>query len=142
MAGKPGMGRTLPVTVPLDASPHDNLLALVDGRSLPVRAVNAAYAAIMSDLGGEQNVAYTVRSLALRGANIEVWISSVEARLLSGERADPDLLRSFLHASNVLHGLYRTIGLKRKPKDIPTLQEFLAQRAEETEQQPEPPDDE
>lgn len=138
MSGQRGMKASRPSAVPSDASPHDNLLDLVDGRSLPVRAVNAAYAAIMSDLGGEQNVAYTARSLALRGANIEVWISSVEARLLSGEKADPDLLRSFLHASNVLHGLYRTIGLKRKPKDIPTLQEFLAGHAE---QQPEEPTD-
>jgi hypothetical protein len=120
------MGRTLPVTVPPDASPHDNLLALVDGRSLPVRAVNAAYGAIMADLGGEQNVAYTVRSLALRGANIEVWISTVEARLLSGEKADADLLRSFLHASNVLHGLYRTIGLERRAHDAGDIAGILA----------------
>lgn len=137
MSGKPNMGRTLPVTVPLDASPHDTLLALVDGRSLPVRAVNAAYGAIVSDLGGESNMAYAERSIALRAANVETWLASVEARLLGGEKADPDLLRSYLHGNNVLLGLYKTIGLKRRAKEVPSLQEFLRQRAE----QPEEPTD-
>lgn len=125
MSGKTGMRASLPPAIPPDASPHDNLLALVDGRSLPVRAVNAAYGAIMSDLGGDQNVPYAVRSLALRAANVETWLASVEARLLSGEKADPDLLRSYLHGNNVLLGLFKTIGLKRKPKDVLTLSDVL-----------------
>lgn len=138
MSGQRGMKASRPPAVPLDASPHDNLMALVDGRSLAARAVRAAYAAIMADIGGEENAAYTVRSLALRGANIEAWIASVEARLMAGAQPDPDLLRSFLHASNVLHGLYRTIGLRRVPKEIPDLQTYLRQKA--AEEQQEPPD--
>ena len=130
MSGKPGMGRTLPVTVPPDASPHDNLLDLVDGRCLPVRAINAAYAAIMSDLGGESNMAYAERSIALRAANVETWIASVEARLLSGEKADADLLRSYLHANNVLLGLFKTIGLKRRAREL-SLADVLNGKPEE-----------
>lgn len=117
MAGKTGMKASRPSAVPPDASPHDNLLALVDGRSLPARAVNGAYGAIMIDLGGEQHVSYILRSLALRAANVQTWLASVEARLLSGEKADADLLRSYLHANNVLLGLFRTIGLERRAHD-------------------------
>lgn len=126
MSGARGMKASKPPAVPPAASPHDNLLDLVDGRSLPVRAVRAAYAAVMADLGGEQRVSYAMRSLALRAANVETWLASVEARLLGGEKADADLLRSYLHGNNVLLGLYKTIGLRRVPKEIPSLQEFLS----------------
>ena len=141
MAGKEGMRRSLPLRVPEGASPCDSLFSLVDGRSLPVRAVNAAYAAIMRDIGGEENASYARRSLVLRAANVETWLASVESRLLAGEPASADLLKSYLHANNTYLGLLRAVGLDRKPKEIPSLQEFLRQRAEEQDQPEKSPDE-
>lgn len=126
MAGTKGMTSTLPRDVPTDALPGDDLLAQLDLRSAPAKAIRARVSAITGDLGGADSLSHAQRSLVTRAANLETIITNREARLLSGElKDDDDFLKGYLQSVALLCQLYRTLGVKRQARDLPGLRDVL-----------------
>lgn len=139
MSGKPGQKPSKPLTVPPDAPPGADVLSLVDGRSLPARDLRRRAAELYADLGGSDVMSHAQQSLVLRSVSLETFIASREAHLLkTGFKVDDEFMRVQLQAVGMLLQLYRTIGLKRRPKDIPDLQTYLRQKAAEKAAQQQP----
>lgn len=135
MAGKHGQKPTKPVGLSIAASPGDDVLALVDGRSLPARDLRRRVAELAADLGGADRMSHAQQSLVLRAANLETFIATREAHLLkNGFKVDDDFMRIQLQAVGMLLQLYGKIGLKRVPKEIPTLEQHLARKIAEKQQ--------
>lgn len=144
MSGKRGMTSDKPAAPPADARPGDDLTALLDGRRRWLKAGRAREQERMTDLGGADQLSAAQRSLIRRLVNVELWIEATEARILGGPAADDDeLITLWLTAVKTHMLLSSRLGLQRKARDVPTLQEYLAHKAQEAQQptQPEEPHD-
>jgi hypothetical protein len=126
-----------PATPPADARPGDDLTTLLDGRRRWLKAGRAREQERSADLGGADQLSAAQRSLIRRLVNVELWIEATEARILGGSAADDDeLVTLWLMAIKVHMQLSVRLGLKRRAKDVPTLQDYLRQKAAEKEQEP------
>ena len=134
MSGKRGMTSNKPAAPPADARPGDDLSALLDGRRRWLKAGRAREQERSTDLGGADQLSAAQRSLIRRLVNVELWIEATEARVLGGPAADDDeLVTLWLMAVKVHMQLSCRLGLKRRAKDIPTLQDYLRQKSLEKE---------
>jgi hypothetical protein len=139
MSGKPGQKPTKPLTIPATARPGDNMLDLLDGRSLAARYLRRNLGELYADQGGVEQLSHGERSGFLRIANLETFIATREAHLLKTSfKVDDEFMRVQLQAVGMLLQLYRTFGIKRRPKDVPDLQTYLRQKAAEKAAQQEP----
>ncbi len=136
MAGKTGMQATQPTAPPERFEP--GFIARTDMRYALPKLLRERLRALCTDLGGEAALSYQERSLAERLIHLEWQIGEWEALARDGKPVDQ---ARYLHAVNAMNGLVRSLGLKRRAKEVPSLQEFLRQRAEEQDQ-PESPTDE
>lgn len=129
---KPKAERNALALLPADIRPGDDVLSLVDGRSLPARDLRRRVAELYADLGGADVMSHAQQSLVLRVANLETFIATREAHLLkTGFKVDDEFMRVQLQAVGMLLQLYSKIGLKRVPKEVPSLQQYLAEKARE-----------
>ena len=128
MSGQPGQQPTKPLAVnPEGVRPGDDLLEQLDGRSLPARLYRERLGELYSDLGGEDALSYAQRSVARRAINMELWLQAVELRLMQGE--DISLVLSpYMQGISTLLAIYRLLGLKRRPKEVPDLHDYLRQK--------------
>ncbi|MET3967229.1 hypothetical protein ACT4MK_17815 [Bradyrhizobium barranii] len=102
-------------------------LADLDGRTRAAQAVKQTIGAIVSDLGGEQNISTAEHQLIERAAVTGAMCESLAARWLLGEPADPAL---FATLSNAERRLLETVGLRRRARDAtPSLREYLTSKA-------------
>ena len=100
----------------------------LDGRTAVAVDMRARWQQMTADLGGEDRLSYAQRSLAERALWVEYWIAQQERILADGGEAD---IGRMTQATNSLLGLYRTLGIERRAKDVtPDLQTYLRQRAE------------
>lgn len=130
MSGRKGMKSTkLAAPPPADQRPDSDWGQLMDRRCAPFRAMQANLTALVSDLGGDPS--YAERSLAHRAICVEAWLAAREAEMAEGQAVE---IGAYLQAVNVLVGLYRTLGTRRRSKPVPDLHTYLAAKAE----QPEP----
>lgn len=134
MSGKPGQRPSQPTTPPERFEP--GFIATTDMRFALPKLLRARLQELVGDLGGADALSYQERSLAERLIHLEWQIGEWEALARDGKPVDH---ARYLHAVNALNGLVRSLGLKRRAKPVPTLAEFLADRAE---QPPEEPTDE
>jgi hypothetical protein len=98
-------------------------LQRLDKRTKVARAVLARIAELESDAGGVESLSAARRSLIRHAAWLDALIDSHELRLASGEQVDAGALTQLL---NSLLGLYRLVGLERRPKRVQSLHEYLA----------------
>lgn len=94
----------------------------LDGRTVVARTLRARLGEIMGDLGGEEQLSHAQRSLARRAVWLESWLETQEAAAAEGEQVD---IGRQVQALNALIGLWRTLGLERRQKNAPSLQEYL-----------------
>ena len=100
----------------------------LDGRTAVAVDMRARWQQMTADLGGEDRLSYAQRSLVERALWIEFWIAQQERILADGGEAD---IGRMTQATNSLLGLYRTLGLERRARDVtPSLSQYLAQKAE------------
>ena len=98
----------------------------------------------LSDLGGQDNVSEAERSIVRRAAVLTVELERIEARFAVNEGSDDDLDLYQRTAGN-LRRLLESVGLERRPRDIETLEHYLANRPADSESAsvaeagPEPP---
>ena len=102
----------------------------LDRRTRAARLFKAALTALISDRGGAEAMSSGELLLARRAAGAGVLCDSIEGRIVAGEDIRADLVNSYLAASNSFRRLVITLGLKRAPKDITTLAEYMKAKAE------------
>lgn len=98
----------------------------MDQRTVAARELRQRLNAITDDLGGADQLSYARRSLVRRAVWLESWLETQEAKAAQGE--DVDIGRQ-TQALNALLGLYKTIGLERRAKEVPSLHDYLNQKA-------------
>jgi hypothetical protein len=94
----------------------------LDARTAPTRKVHEVARRIERDLGGDLSTAQA--ALVLRAANLIALCEHSEVCFLTGRVAS---LADYLQAANTLKRLLATLGLRRVPKDVSSLSEYLAQ---------------
>ena len=98
----------------------------LDGRTAVAADMRLRWANICNDLGGEATLSYMQRSLVERALWLEHWIAQQERMLAAGGDAD---VGRMTQAGNSLLGLYRTLGIERRQKDVTSLASYIASKA-------------
>jgi hypothetical protein len=104
--------------------PDPNWRSKVDRRRKDIRRLIDRMDQIATQYGGADVLSPVQASLVERFAHIELLTLGVEARLRAGEGID---VGHYLAAIDRLHGIGKTLGLKRVPKDARTLAQLLAE---------------
>lgn len=111
-------------TVPERFDPQ--FLEDLDGRTLAAKRLRNRLAEVHADLGGVDVLSYSKRSLALRAIWLESWLEAREVEAAQGKPID---IGRQTQALNTLIGLWRLLGLERRPRDVPSLNEYLGRQA-------------
>jgi hypothetical protein len=106
-----------------------DMLPDVDGRRLIVRRYRDIASAILADQGGEDACSESRKQLIRRFAAAAVIAEQMEARLARGEDID---INEHATLSSTLVRLASRIGINRVPKDVTSLDEYLASLKDET----------
>ncbi|MDA2911726.1 hypothetical protein MYX04_12465 [Nitrospiraceae bacterium AH_259_D15_M11_P09] len=120
MSGKPGQRSTLSTQLPPRWAA--DFLNGLDERCRVARALKQRVRALSADLGGFDGLSTQERLLCMRVAYVEALIQGQETALAHGQSIN---VNSYLQAVTVLSSLLKSLGLKRRPKPAPSLQEFL-----------------
>lgn len=117
------------VTKPTDA--HEvqkryeaGFLDSMDGRAEVTRTLRQRLGQLVADLGGVSNLSYMEQSLCKRIVHLERLIEKRELTAAHGGAVDETLQLSTI---NCLSGLFSKLGLKRRARKIPSLEEYLKQ---------------
>lgn len=89
-------------------------LADLDGRTRARKQADDAYAAMCSDLGGEDHLSTSRRLLAQHAAVMHAMAEDQAARFLKGEPVD---VGGYATLTNSLRRLLETVGLNRVARD-------------------------
>jgi hypothetical protein len=108
--------------------PVDPALTLdgLDQRQRPFRRYRAISGAILSDLGGEDQTSEVQRQLVSRFAMLALTLEGMEAGAIEGSALDLDL---FARGAGHLRRIGEALGMKRVPRDVTTLAQYLEQKA-------------
>lgn len=106
--------------LPADYVP--DFMERLDMRTVLGKAVSERFHAVMTDLGGEENLTTVKRSLARRFTWFEVMLEGMECRMASGEQID---IGSWTQLTNSWLGIARMLGLERKAKPARGLHRHL-----------------
>lgn len=78
-----------------------------------------------ADLGGADNVSEGERSLIRRASMLALQLEMIEKRIADrGGEASRDQLLDYQRAANSLHRILESIGLRRRPKAVPSPLEY------------------
>ncbi len=99
----------------------------LDGRYALARDLRDRFQALTDDLGGASNLSYAQRALAEHALWLDHWLHQQERALAEGRMEDFDVGR-WTQGLNALSGVLTKLGLKRVPKDVPDLSEWLRKR--------------
>jgi hypothetical protein len=100
----------------------------IDARTQPVRKVHALVRYLTRDLGGDLSTAQ--RALVVRAATLMALCEHSEVLLLTGREVP---LGDYLGAANTLKRLLQALGLRRVPRDIEPIDQYLARKYAEEE---------
>lgn len=127
-------GRPRRVFVETGRSSRALLRGALDARSVVGRAYYARLASLRAHVGGEPSVAEArmLDQAARLGLLVDIaWAALVEAQtVLKGNGLHP-ALEAFLKSARDERAVLSLLGLKRRTRDVPDLQEYLRQKAEE-----------
>ena len=101
------------------------LLQGVDGRNPWIRRCKDIIAMHMSDLGGEDNTSAAERSIIRRASVLTVELERIEAKFAVAGEADPDELDIYARIAANLRRMLETVGIQRRAKPVPSLQDHL-----------------
>ncbi len=124
MAGKKGQrsGKRKQLPTALRAG----WLAKGDGRTRAYRKSRASLAELVEQYGGIDNLSAMERRLLERVIHVELLAWGFEERLRQGK---PIEVAAYLACIDRLHGVAKTLGLKRVAKRVPSLQEYIGKEA-------------
>lgn len=108
----------------------------MDRRTDKARQVEAVRGDLLADLGGAANLSKQERLLideaaflVLQLASVNVWLAKQPALVNKRTRALHPVVRERLLLVGALRQLLNDLGLKRRAKDVQTLESYLASRA-------------
>ena len=110
---------------PVSAKFANGWLDGLDGRLGLARELRQRFETLTNDLGGSDSLSYAQRSLCERALWLEYWLATQEKDLANGGEFD---IGKWVQAVNSLQGIFAKLGLKRMPKDVPSLQDWIKQR--------------
>ncbi len=119
-----GVSTKLLTTLPEGWS--SNWLNRLDKRTKVARAVLNRITELETDAGGGEVLSAARRSLIRHAAWLDAVVESHELRLAAGEEIDTG---AYTQALNSLLGLYRLVGLERRPKPVRGLHEVMRETA-------------
>jgi hypothetical protein len=102
------------------------VLGDLDQRTKSFRKVCDLISAIEGDLGGADRLSTGERQLVQRAALLGALAEDMEVRWLAGEEIDG---AAYATLGNAQRRLFETIGLRRVPREVPSLQDYLAGKA-------------
>jgi hypothetical protein len=123
MSGKPGRYSTKPTDV--ENKYHGAVLDKLDGRVRLARTLRERMRALTNDLGGVNDLSYQEQSLCKRAVHLERLLERKESALAHGGTCDES---TYLNSINALSGLYSKLGLRRRAKQVLTLQEYVSRQ--------------
>lgn len=94
----------------------------LDKRTNIAKAICGRIEAIETDMGGTDSLSHARRSLVRRVVWLEAIIEHSEQKLAAGEGID---LGGHTQAINSLLGLYRLLGLERRPRPVQRLRDVM-----------------
>jgi hypothetical protein len=100
----------------------------IDRRTRAYRKTFDLIASIETDLGGADRLSTGERQIIQRAALTGALLEDLETRWLSGEPIDA---AQYATLSNAQRRLFETVGLRRVPREVSSLQEYLAKRTAE-----------
>jgi len=101
-------------------------LARLDGRYLLVKELKTFYDAIISDLGGTDNLSTIQKTLVERYVWTIAFLRSLEQKIPTCDASEgAELLGRFTQATNTAIGLAKTLGLKRTAKPVVSLENYI-----------------
>lgn len=104
----------------------DNL----DRRTAAYRETRKLIDEIEGDLGGSDRLSTGERQLVQRAAVLGAVLTDTESRWIEGEPVD---LTGYCTIVNAQRRVLETIGLRRQPREVPNLAQYLEAKAAETE---------
>jgi hypothetical protein len=102
----------------------------LDRRTRPYKRYFTIRSAVLADMGGEENTSEIQRQLISKFATLALTLEQQEAAALAGDEIDVDL---FGRCAGHLRRIAEVLGLRRVPRDVPTLAEHLAKLTLEAE---------
>jgi hypothetical protein len=106
-------------------------LRKLDQRSVIARTLLVRLSQITDHLGGVDNISAIEQSLLERFIHVEAIACAMEGEMRDGK---PIHVPEYMSAVDRLHGLGRTLGLKRRARDLPSLAQIKA----DLEREPQP----
>lgn len=105
--------------------------ATIDLRTRAGKLFVATRDAIISDLGGRDELSRAELELVDRAAGLATRLNAADAEMLEGEA--PSLAASeYATLANSLNRILSTLGLRRRPRDVtPSLDQYLVAKARE-----------
>jgi len=120
MSGKPGQQTTKPTDV--DRRYAEGFMEELDYRYRAAKTLRQRLLELTGDLGGADLLSYQELSLAKRAIHVERVIEKFESRLAHGAEIEYAHLFGLV---NCLSGLYSKLGLKRRPRHVQSLDEYI-----------------
>lgn len=122
-SGKP---RIRALRVPKKYAP--GLLGRGDGRARAVRDLRKRFADVVMDLGGPAELSALELQHIERLAHASYWCARIEeaAREKGAAVLPPALLQQYMACAHLAIRLSDALGLKRRTKRAPSLQEYMA----------------
>jgi hypothetical protein len=95
-------------------------LEKLDRRTENFQALNQTYESVIADKGGKDNLSKIELCLIERFCFLEFSLRAIEYKMTTGgaNGETAELLGKWIHATNSLIGLSRTLGLERRAKTI------------------------
>jgi hypothetical protein len=85
----------------------------------------------INDLGGPDNVSEGERAIVRRAATLMVELERMETEFAGDNGGTLETLELYQRCANTMSRLLRSVGLKRRAKDVtPTLSQYLESRAQ------------
>jgi hypothetical protein len=121
-----------PARCDLDTRGFGGVLSIdaLDRRTRPFKRYEAIRAAVLSDMGGEENVTEVQRQLVSKFATLALQLEVLESAAIEGNPIDLDL---FGRCAGHMRRIAETLGLRRVPREVPDLRTYLESRATEIE---------
>lgn len=113
----------------------------IDGRSLPARRFVELVHDVSSDMGGRDDLSAVQKQLVKRFVGACVIAELMEAKLVAGGDVD---VAQYSTLANTSNRLAASIGIRRQPRDVVTLEAYLASKAAgnpHTGEEPDPDDE-
>jgi hypothetical protein len=102
----------------------------LDKRTVLFETLNNAYVEILQDLGGKESLSHLQLSLVERYVFLEHILQRLELKIAKSPKKSAELLGGWVQGLNSLLGLSKTIGLKRNPKQVMNLKNYIKNEKE------------